>query len=403
MKKGAKWLMLLKAFIRRAGGTPPLRRSRQRPVAGPVAVLGVLLLASSLAQAATVEEDDILVIDYGTYPKSGPPGVGNKLIRVDGKTGVRSVLSDFSDDSQGPGNCCQPSLTGVAVGQGQIFVTDTYSGLFLVDPRTGHRSLMKFYEGAITGNLGGVAVDAFGRVVASLQIAKNGGYDSAVVRINPRTGRRVIVTDIPSSSDYAITDVTLEQPTAKHPEGAILIATAARSGESPGVPAMYRVNPVTGDRSVLSWFDIPAQGVVADLRCAVGLAAEHSGTILANAGGCDYERNLLVRVDPRSGYRTIVSDFDNPDRGPVGEFLAGAGVQRAGDVIVGAYDPTTGAYDLYRVNPQTGRRILFSNSMNPRQGPKFNSVSYLAVVPHNAGFCPPPPEGSFINPFGSMK
>ena len=399
MKNPAKWLMLLKACICRVGGAALFRRPRQRLPAGCVALLGALLLASSLAQAATVEEDDILVIDYGAYPKAGPPG-GDKLILVDGKTGVRWVLSDFLDESEGPGNCCLPSLSSVAVGRGQIFVTDATVGLFIVDPRTGHRRVMRFYEGTITGNLTfGAAVDAFGRVVANLDLYTG---DSAVVRVNPFNGRRAIVTEIPSSSCCGITDLTVEQPTLKRPEGTILIAESIGIGGGIGLPRIVRVDPVTGERSLLSDFDMPEQGVVADLTCSVGLTVEHSGTILANAGGCHYERNLLVRIDPKSGDRTVVSDFDNPDRGPVGASLHGAGVQRAGDVIVGASDPTTGAFNLYRVNPQTGRRVLFSDSTNSRQGPKFHDIRYLAVVPHNAGFCAPP-SGAYVSPFGPSQ
>ncbi|MGN6666240.1 MAG: hypothetical protein ACTHKH_04600, partial [Trinickia sp.] len=325
---------------------------------------------------------------------------------VDGKTGVRSVISDFNDRSEGPGTGTHASLMGVAVGRGQIFVTDGYAGLFIVDPHTGHRRFIPFYDGSITGQFSpGLAVDTSGRVLGNLQIAPAGNtnswYDSTVVRVVPQTDKRAVVTDLPSTSCCQINDLALEQATAAHAEDAIFITTAPHPSGT-GISAIYRVNTVTGDRSRVSNLSDATQGVVIDLSCAIGLAVEHSGSVLANSGGClPGNRNLLVRIDPKNGHRTIASDFDNSARGPVGQYLSGVGVQHSGQIIVGAYNPKTLAYSLYRVDPGTGQRMLFSDFANPKQGPKLASTNYLAVVPHDAGFCSPPPAGAYVTPFGA--
>ncbi|MGT2471919.1 hypothetical protein [Paraburkholderia terrae] len=183
MKKAAKWVMLLRACVYRAGSTSIFRPARRRLIAGCIALLGGLLLTGSPAQAVTLEGDDILVTDTGT----------NKLIRVDGATGVRSVISDFSNPAQGPVIAPNSPLTlSVAVGQGQIFVTGPYVGILRVDPRTGHRILVSDWHQGRDGNFGpGAAVDAFGRVLVN----DEGAFVApAIVRVAPRTDTRVTVT-----------------------------------------------------------------------------------------------------------------------------------------------------------------------------------------------------------------
>ncbi|MFL9913722.1 NHL repeat-containing protein [Paraburkholderia sp. RL17-337-BIB-A] len=390
MKKAAKWVTHLQACIAGAGRTSLFRHSCWRFFLGCVSLVGGLLLAGSPPQAMSITGGDILVVDTGA----------NKLFRVDPVTGVRSVISDFSNPAQGP--LGQQALTGVAIGRGQIFVTDLFTGIFGVDPRTGNRALLSnFNQGAVQGNLyTGLAVDAFGRVVANLQGAHYG-----VVRVAPRTDTRVIVSDFANQAQGTvltccqITDLTLGQA------GAILIGTNHITGAG-GQSAIYRVNPVTGYRTLLSDFTNPAQGAdVVDLSFSVGLAVERSGQILANSGGSIYApRNLLLRINPITGNRTLLSDFDSPQQGTLGVFLKGLAIEKSGTIIVGA--GIAGAADatqLFRVNPRTGRRVLFSDSTNPRQGPSFGVVTYIAVAPDNEGFYALPPANLFDSPFGPTK
>jgi hypothetical protein len=350
-----------------------------------------LLFASSVVRAAPVEGEDILVIDQGA----------NKLVRIDGRNGVRSVVSDFSNSAQGPTNGPNPLLTGVAI-RGQIFVTDGHAGIFAVDPHNGHRFLVSnFNRGAIRGSVGiGVAVDVFGAIIATVHTGPDALSDSAVVRVAPRTDNRTIITEVPYDGGEIITDLTLEHVTPTHHPGAILIATANLNLNVPS--AIYRVDPVTGRQSLLSDFSNPAQGTTAaDLIASTGLAVEHGGTILANTGGPGF-RDLLLRIDPVSGNRTILSDFDDPSQGPVGAFLYGAAVQRSGYIFVIATN-LTGSDNLYRVDPRTGRRVVFSDSANPKQGASLKFPMYAAAVPCNAGFFARPPAGSFATPFGTAK
>lgn len=104
-------------------------------------------------------------------------------------------------------------------------------------------------------------------------------------------------------------------------------------------------------------------------------------------------------IDPKDGYRTVISDFNNPAQGPGGPSFRGAAVvaQNSGRIIV------TAIGNLYRIDRQTGRRVLFSDVSNPKQGLPIAIGNIIAVVPPNAGSWEPPPAGSFTSPFGPNK
>lgn len=357
-----------------------------------------LLFAASPVQAE-VKAGDILVVD-----QSGGTGSRGALFVVNPKTGQRTVLSDFGDPAQGKrGN---GELASVAVGQArQIFVTDMTSGdpggglhggvLFQVNPHTGKRTVLSnFDQGEIRGLFSyGLAVDAKGRVIANLD---RSGLDrsglpaleprsavprSALVRVDPKTDERALITDLTNPAqgvtefDRLITDLAIER------SGKILLGTATMSGSLDA--AIFRVRPVTGHRKLRSDFANAAQGAdAADLSFTTGLAIETSGQILVASGGgyIAAPRNLLLRIDPKTGQRTVLSDFDRPEQGHLGAYLHGVAVEKFGKIIVGAISSPFDTYALFRVNPKTGRRALLSNSDNPAQGPPFIAVTYIAIV-----------------------
>ena len=394
MKRIAKWVTLLKAFIYRAGRTSIFQCSKRRFITVCAAMLGGLLLAS-LSQAVIVKAGDILVADRGA----------NKLILVDRYTGVRSVLSDFSDPAQGPVNGTIPYLTGIAVGRYHIYAADMRTGIFRIDPHTGHRTLVSSFHDGNDGFAGnGLAADPRGRIIAS--VIPNASFQpphSFVVRVSPHTGNRVVITDFtnqaqgPYVSDFFITDLALEH------RGTILVSMASFELRDVGQAAIYRVDPLTGHRTIFSDFGNAAQGtVLGDLHFTAGISVEHDGTVLLNSSG-DGVRNLLFKINPLSGNREILSDFDDPIEGPIGTDLYGAAVEDSGHALVGARVPGFSSYNLFRVNTHTGHRALFSASADPRQGLPLNVIAYIAVVPEDARFCISPAAGSLNSPFDDSK
>ncbi|MGN6667534.1 MAG: hypothetical protein ACTHKH_11305 [Trinickia sp.] len=376
MNMAAKWAMLVSACVCSAR----IRLSKLRLIGASVALLGGLLLAGSGARAVTLKEDDIV-------------GLSGALIRIDGKTGVRSVISDFSNPAQGPAISSPASL---AIGGGHIIVTDQNGCIFFIDPRTGQRSLVGNYNrGAIQGTVyPGVGVDGLGRVIGSFQTQGFPEYQSFVVRVVPRIDRRTIISE---SRGVYFTDLTSASSRGNpaHPLGTILIGTL----DHPGFYDIYGIDAVTGNWSLVADFADPALGIIlGDFVCPGGLAVDHSGTVVTAAAVCDYSVNVLLSVDPKTGYHTVVSDFNNPAQGPGGPSFVGAAiaVQNSGRVILAVNG------NLYRVDRQTGTRVLFSDASNPTQGPLIG-VGEIAVVPPDAGFCEPPSAGTITSPFGATK
>jgi hypothetical protein len=111
---------------------------------------------------------------------------------------------------------------------------------------------------------------------------------------------------------------------------------------------------------VLSDFGNPIQGELG--LGPFSLAFESSEAILV----LDPEVNKLFRVNPMTGQRTVLSNFSDPMQGPVAESAAGDGilgiaVELSGEILVtvkGAGSPDVGGtvfHDaLLRVNPVNG-------------------------------------------------
>jgi hypothetical protein len=95
--------------------------------------------------------------------------------------------------------------------------------------------------------------------------------------------------------------------------------------------------------------------------------------------------NFLLRVDRRTGQRTILSDFDNPAQGALGQDIRGSVVERSGKIIVSANDAVTGETTLlFRIDPETGQRVVLSDSANMDQGPLLSiAINHLAIVPND--------------------
>ncbi|WP_090721169.1 hypothetical protein [Nitrosomonas sp. Nm166] len=373
------------------------------------------MLAAHPAQAE-VKAGDILVIDQ----LGGTDGRG-ALFVIDPATGQRTILSDFGNAAQGSlgssiasvavFRCRAEERTEAANSESeagnrnpdhcadgetiQIFVSDLFSGsgsiLFKVDPNTGHRTLISdFSQGDIQGFLSyGLVVDAKGQVIVNLQTA---GPDSRfqLVRIDPETDTRTLITDLLNPDQGAILPDRFITDLAVEHTGKILMGANINDTLAAGT-AIFRINPSTGKRRLLSDFADAGQGPVAGLFSSAGLATEASRQILAITNGVLDENNntiggnFLLRVDRRTGQRTILSDFDNPAQGTLGQNIRGSVVEKYGKIIVSANDAVTGETTLlFRIDPETGQRDVLSDSANLDQGPLLSmAINYLAIVPND--------------------
>lgn len=379
-------------------------------------LLGWQLLLMGSVQAE-VKAGDILVTDaFG-----GTNGRG-ALIRVDPTTGNRTVLSDFGDASQGS---LGTTPTGVTVfyclandhaetasdkvenrnshrcsdGETvQIFVSDYFGGgpdfngvLFKIDPNTGHRVIISdFGQGNVRGVLSyGLVVNAKSKVTANLNPSSD-FIDSVLVRVDPESDTRVITTDLFNPEQGKIDSGTFITDLAIEHSGKILIATANVNDFA--ISAIMRVNPNTGKRTLLSDFKNSEQGPNSSLYFAAGLTTEASKQILVVTNAASDENNniiggnSLMRIDPETGQRTVLTDFSNPVQGILGEGPRGAVVDESGTIIVSAFNAESSGV-LFRVNPETGQRTILSDSANLEQGPPLTAggITYLAIVSANRG------------------
>ena len=143
--------------------------------------------------------------------------------------------------------------------------------------------------------------------------------------------------------------------------------------------ALFRVDPTTGTRTLLSDFGNAGQGPLGDEP--VGVALEAGGAILViDRGAGTGTLGALFRVDPTTGTRTLLSDFGNAGQGPLGNDLFGVALEAGGAILV--IDPSAGTVNrgaLFRVDPTTGTRTLLSDFGNAGQGPLGTSPFGVAV------------------------
>ena len=95
----------------------------------------------------------------------------------------------------------------------------------------------------------------------------------------------------------------------------------------------------------------------------------------------------LFRVNPSTGARTLLSDFGNALQGQTGVVPAGVAVEYSGNILVIDPDAGTGTLGaLFRVNPSTGARTLLSDfGVGTPAGVEPFGVAVYPVLPRPVG------------------
>ncbi|MDQ4040969.1 MAG: hypothetical protein M3141_04395 [Actinomycetota bacterium] len=88
---------------------------------------------------------------------------------------------------------------------------------------------------------------------------------------------------------------------------------------------------------------------------------------VADPNCCTGGQGGVIRVDPSTGVRTLVSDNANPAQasGPDFEDPTGVAVESDGDILVSDEDAYGGLGGVIRVNPTTGERSTVSENASP--------------------------------------
>ncbi|MGH8474774.1 MAG: calcium-binding protein [Methylococcales bacterium] len=133
------------------------------------------------------------------------------------------------------------------------------------------------------------------------------------------------------------------------------------------------------------------------------MAVEAGGALLVvdrNAGAGF--NGALFRVDRVSGNRTLLSDFGAAVQGPLGLDPSGVAVEAGGALLVVDFNAGTGAKGaLFRVDPAGGNRTLLSDFGDAGQGPLGLTPVGVATPRLDALCAGPPPAGAIVGANGA--
>jgi sugar lactone lactonase YvrE len=212
-----------------------------------------------------------------------------------------------------------------------------------------------------------------------------------VAEVDPGTGVRTVISSASRGTGPAL---VMPNSVAVGPGGDILVTDIA---PVTGNPRLLRINPATGNRSVLT-----GPGVGTGPAVNVAAVGVEGGVIYVT----DVVGNQIMRVDPATGNRTLVS---GPGAGTGAPFVSPVSItsDRPGSIVVlDAERPAAGVPGLgalVRVDLATGDRRLISDNANPTGGEQFDTpidVQYNAC--ENAfyvlqtGFSPALPAGRVL-------
>ena len=305
------------------------------PVGGFIGIRAIDLL----------ENGDIIAADFG----------GSRIFTVDPINGTRTLVSGIADNGslRGAGPLLNGSVEAVVLDENS-FVSSQFQAppaIFMIDRVTGDRTLL-------TGTL--LEADNFetrgeGPTIAARAIAVNPAdsniiyatsfTEQGVFEIDVSTGNRTII----STAGVGDTPVAIGTgPTIGAPlgivvdtDGSLLIADLSTSGG-----LIVRVDPATGNRTLISDASNTAQGTDPFGPFGVGLA---NGEIFAATG------NGLFQVDADTGVRTLIGD-------EIGGGALFAVLERdENSVFVSNFGAPQG---IEIVNLDDGSRTVLSNATN---------------------------------------
>jgi sugar lactone lactonase YvrE len=276
--------------------------------------------------------------------------------------------------------------TGIAIeAEGTLVVTDKSTGAVVrVDPVTGDRTVLSgcvaidamtfacFASAIGTGPPfhfpTDIAVLPDGALVVTDDASMIIGNTGTVIRVDPATGDRTVFSGCAApNSDTGECPVLIGAgpPLAFFARGSIAAEAGGAVVIADTASGVVRVDPVTGDRTVLSGcvgraFPCPAPlGVGPPLGVLTGIAVAPDGALVVVDEG--FETGRVVRVHPGTGDRVLVAGFDrgahaHRGSGPLLLSPSGIAVEVEGALIV----VDTMLRAVVRVDPLTGNRTLVS-------------------------------------------
>ena len=358
--------------------TRPLPRTQGAPVSFLFRSTRILFLVLLLSVAisnraeAVAQPGDILVAD------------GTLMFAVNPATGARTILTDFSNATQGPTGSSFRVATGPG---GVIYVTDGASDqksklfrVFADGTRTVVSDATNASQGLPWHTTDTPAVDIDGTILVSDRGFGGGGNDAGLWRVDPATGLRTKLTDV----DGHWQGITLDSTNR------ILLGNAEGGTDCHtfgGCGALYGVDRTTGALTPLADFGNVSQGPLGE-DAGYALAKDTDGTILVSdpfAPPCVSSCGVLFRWNPATGNHTYVTKLDDATQGVGGFRVEGVAVAANGTIYISACNGTGGRLAICTVNPTTGARTVFSDFGNAAQGPLGFGIGSLAILQASSG------------------
>lgn len=181
-----------------------------------------------------------------------------------------------------------------------------------------------------------------------------GAFIGDVVVVDPATGARSVLSEDPTGSSY-LSDIRIDS------KGRIVALQYLPN-------AVYYVDWATGTRELVTDLNNPSQGPIVGVNTFLTMQTLHDATVLIAENTGDHR---ILRVDPETGMRTVLSDFDDPGLGPTGS-PAGMIQEPNGAILVGVYESLERPDLIFRVDLTTGARTLVSDSIG---GEAFNGLA----------------------------
>lgn len=344
---------------------------------------GMPFTAAGIPQV--MSNGDLLVADGGlpdqtaVYPDDlqppPPPGSPSRLYIVDPTTGDRTVISQDAFTSKiaqyptypqiGLGPAFSSLGEARQVGNQIVAVAENFpfGQLMSVDPANGNRAIIS------GGNVGsGTQLLLPGGFLTSGNSAFEPSYQG-LFKIDLTTGNRVLISG-PSVGAGA---PFVQGNDVAAFDGQFFVVGAGQLSD-PSTYGVFRIDPITGNRSIVSNGTVGSGPLGADQFMA--MAIESGGTILLSVNATDI--NGLLTVDPLTGNRAVLSDAMH---GTGASFVAMYGVTVVPLVGDANGDGITNSQDLATISSQwTKSGYFLAGDLN---GDGIVNTQDLALVSSN--------------------
>lgn len=143
---------------------------------------------------------------------------------------------------------------------------------------------------------------------------------------------------------------------------------------------VFIIDPISGDRTVLTDFSNPMQGPTGNEPNDLVMEPDGNVCVVDDAAGTN-EDGAIFRIDSSNGTRVIISDFGNIAQGPLGDLLQRMALFTNGNLYVVDRDAPSGDGGLFIVDKNTGIRSIVTDLSSGAQGPTASSARDVAEGP----------------------